>query len=191
MTIKKTNKFVEFFKRFGVYVGVGVVVVGVSLTFAITAIVNAGKGTVPVINDKPLQFVLPMSNPTVIKDFSDTALQKNETLNQWEAHLALDLTSEDNLVFAVLDGTVSDVFSEHLEGKTIKITHANGYVSYYGSLADEVMVKVGDTVKAGDKLGTASKSAAAEAGMGEHLHFHMTYNDADVDPNNYLDIQNK
>ena len=49
MTIKKTNKFVEFFKRFGVYVGVGVVVVGVSLTFAITAIVNAGKGTVPVI----------------------------------------------------------------------------------------------------------------------------------------------
>lgn len=190
MNIKKTNKFVDFFKRFGVYVGVGIVVLGVSLTFAITAIVNANKTTVPTGN-KPLQFVLPMSSPTVIKDYSDSALQKNETLNQWEAHLALDLTSEDNLVFAVLDGTVSEVFNEHLEGTTIKITHANGYVTYYGSLADDVLVKAGDTVKAGDKIGTASKTAAAEAGMGEHLHFYMTYNDTDVDPNNYLDLQNK
>lgn len=189
MNIKKRNRFAEFFKRFGVYVGVGIVVLGISLTFAITAIVNSGK-TVPTGN-KPLKFQLPMSSPTVIKDYSDTALQKNETLNQWEAHLALDLTSEDNLVFAVLDGTVSEVFNEHLEGTTIKITHANGYVTYYGSLADDVKVKEGDVVKAGDQLGSASKSAAAEAGMGEHLHFYMTYNEKDVDPNNYLDIANK
>lgn len=191
MKNKRSSKLVQFFKRFGVYIGVAVVVVGVSLTFALTAILNHGPSEDVPTGNKPLVFTLPMSSPTVIKDYSDTALQKNETLNQWEAHLAMDLTSQDGVVYSVLDGTVSNVETDHLGGTVVTIKHADGFVSYYGSLAENVEVKTGDVVKAGDKIGQASKTAAAESGMGEHLHFYLTQNDNDVDPNNYLDIQNK
>ena len=189
MIIKKENRFVSFCKRFGLLIVVGVVVFGISLTFAITAIVNSNQ-SLPTSGGR-LAFVSPMTNATVVKDFSDAKLQRNVTLKQWEAHLGVDLTSDDNLVYAVYDGTVSAVDSDHLPGNTIAITHANGFVSYYSSLAETPELKVGDKVKAGDLIGTASVSANSELDLGPHLHFMLVKDDVEVDPNNYLDLQMK
>lgn len=190
MKIKKSNKFVEFFKRFGVYVVAGAIMLAVALTFSITAIVNSLPDAVDV-GGPNLKFSLPMTNPTILKDFSSTALQENTTLNQWEAHLALDLQSEDNLVYSVLDGTVTEVKYDYMTGNVVTITHANGLVSYYSSLGEDVLVKVGDTVKGGTQIGKATATANSELLMGDHLHFSMTLNNDKVDPNNYLDLQNK
>lgn len=187
MEIKKANGFIEFIKKYGMYVAVGVVVFAVALTFTLVAALHQ---TVPT-GTNTLEFRMPMENASVIKDFSNTELQNNETLNQWEAHMSIDLTAENSDVFAVLDGTISSVSYSFLDGHTIEIQHANGFSSIYSSLEENVLVKEGDKVTAGQKIGTAGESASGELDLGNHLCFTMKLNDNTVDPNNYLDLQQK
>ncbi len=187
MEIGKKNAFVDFIKKYGVYLAVGIVVFAVALTFTLLATLNGS-----VMTEGPnLNFTLPMENATVIKDFSDTELQENTTLNQWEAHLAVDLASESTDVFAVLDGTVASVEYDILTGNTITIEHEGGFVSVYSSLADQPTVQKGDKVSAGDKIGSASESATGELDLGSHLHFTLMLNNDYVDPNDYLNLQSK
>jgi len=186
MEITKRNKFVEFIKNYWMYVAVAVVV----LVIAITVGVLAGGQTVPTTAPK-LEFSLPMNEANIIKDYSSTELQENTSLNQWEAHLSVDFASENSDVFAVLDGTVTKVSYDVLNGHLVEITHNDGFVSQYSSLADEPLVSEGDKVSAGEKIGTAGNSSNAEIDLGNHLHFTLYLNQEVVDPNNYLDLQNK
>ena len=78
MDAEKRNGFIEFIKKYGMFVVVGIVIVAVALTFTLVAAL--GK-TVPT-GTTNLNFKLPMSEASIIKDFSDTELQNNETLNQ-------------------------------------------------------------------------------------------------------------
>lgn len=187
MEIEKKNGFIEFIKKYGMYLAVGIVVFAVALTFTLVA---ATHQTVPT-NTANLTFRMPMQNASIIKDYSDTELQNNETLNQWEAHLSVDLTGENSDVFAVLDGTVENVSYSFLEGYTVEIKHVNGFTSIYSSLDEDVLVQVGDKVTAGEKIGQAGESASGELDLGSHLCFAMKLNDKSVDPNNYLDLQQK
>ena len=187
MEIEKKNRVVEFVKSYGVYAVMGIMVFALAITFTLMATVGKTQQT----SNNALQFELPMTNAMVIKDFSNTELQNNETLNQWEAHLSVDLSSESGDVFAILDGTVASVDYDFLDGHSITITHSNGFVSIYSSLKEEMDVKVGDKVKAGDKIGQASDSASGELDLGAHLCLAMKLNDKYVDPNNYLNLQAK
>ncbi len=187
MEISKKNAFVEFIKKFWVYLIVGVVVFAVALTFTLLATLNNAKPT----SISNLEFGLPMNNASIIKDFSDTELQENETLNQWEAHLSIDLASDSNEVFSVLDGTVASVSYDFLNGYTVTIDHADGFQSIYSSLDENVLVKEGDKVSAGQQIGNASDSAQGELDLGSHLHFTLLLNDNHVDPNTYLNLQEK
>ena len=187
MEIEKRNGFLEFVKKYGMFIAVGVVVFAIALTFTLVATLPRAVQT----NTSNLVFRMPMENASVIKDFSNTELQNNETLNQWEAHLSVDLASENSDVFAVLDGTVANVEYSFLDGYSVEITHANGFSSIYASLSESVLVSVGDKVTAGQKIGSAAESASGELDLGNHLHFTMKLNDQAVDPNNYLDLQQK
>lgn len=187
MEISRKNSFVEFIKKFWVYIVVGIVVFAVALTFTLLATLNRATPT-SVTN---LEFYLPMNNASLVKDYSDTELQKNETLNQWEAHMAVDLTSDNSEVYSVLAGRVSDVDYDYLDGYTVTITHSDGFQSIYSSLQEGVLVKVGDIVSAGQQIGNASDSAQGELEFGSHLHFTLLLNDEHVDPNNYLNLQAK
>lgn len=187
MEIQKRNRVVEFIKNYGMYIAVGVVVFAVALTFTLVATLNQ---TVPT-STSVLQFRMPMENASVIKDYSDTELQNNETLNQWEAHMSIDLASENSDVYAVLDGTVASVSYTFLDGHMIEIQHANGFSSFYSSLNENLLVKEGDKVTAGQKIGSAGESASGELDLGSHLCFAMKLNNNTVDPNNYLDLQQK
>lgn len=192
MQVKKRNRFVEFFKRFGLYVVAGALVFAIALTFMITALVN--KDNTIDVDGPTSAATLPMNNLEILKDFSSTSLQENPTLNEWAAHLAIDMTSKDSdyRVFAVMDGEVASVYYDYLEGNTVVIDHGNGLVSYYSSLGGDVLVKKGDKVKSGDQIGNAGKTAAGELHFeNEHLHFCMTQDNSKVDPNNYLDLENK
>ena len=187
MEIRKENKAVEFIKKYGLYVAVGVVVFAVALTFTLLATLGGSVRT----GTDTLNFVSPMSNATVVKDYSDTELQLNETLGHWEAHLSVDLTSENSDVFSVLDGTVASVNYDYLNGYTVTINHADGFVSIYSSLEEAVDVKEGDTVTAGEKIGKASETATSELELGSHLHFTLKLNDDYVNPNSYLNLELK
>ncbi len=137
-------------------------------------------------------FVVPMKNATVAKDYSGSELQYNETLKQWEIHKAIDfIAGEDLNVYSVADGTVSNVYTNYLEGTVVEISHKDGVISVYKSLSKDVKVSIGDKIGAGSAIGTVSESMASELKVGSHLHFEMLKNGVKINPNDYLDLGNK
>ena len=64
-------------------------------------------------------------------------------------------------------------------------------VEEINSLSEKVEVKTGDKVSAGQKIGSASDLATNESKTGSHLHFTLLKDGQEVDPNNYIDMQNK
>lgn len=173
---------------------VGMLVVACAVTIALisaknTSSANISNTTVPVSSST---FVVPMKDATIAKDYSAAELQFNAMLKQWEIHKAIDFVAgEDKNVYAVTNGTVSNIYTNYLEGTVIEIAHKNGLVSIYKSLNKDVNVKVGDIVSAGDVIGQVGETMAQELNSGAHLHFEMTKDGVKVNPNDYLDLGNK
>ena len=69
-------------------------------------------------------------------------------------------------------------------GNCIKIDHGNGYQTLYAHMKSGLLVKNGDTVKAGQRLGYMSDSGNA---YGSHLHFEVWKNGGRINPIQYLD----
>ena len=174
----------------------GLLVAFTIILSAVLIAVNANKASNQsaasiAVGTTPITYTSPMENASVVKDFSNKELQYNDTLKQWEIHKALDITSDTSSnVFAIADGTVTNVYNNYLEGGVIEVSHNNGIKSVYKSLED-ISVKNGDFVKAGDVIGSISTSMARELNTGAHLHFEMFENDLAVNPNNYIDFSNK
>lgn len=173
---------------------IGMLVIACAIVIAVANANNVSSNTgnitetIPVANTT---FVVPMKNATLAKDYSGSELQYNDTLKQWEIHKGIDFVAGDNLdVFAVADGTVSNVYTNYLEGNVVEITHANGIVSIYKSL-EAVNVKVGEKVNAGTIIGQAGDSMAQELNTGKHLHLEMKKDGKLVDPNDYIDLGSK
>lgn len=174
---------------------IALLVVACAVTIAMTSSAKPknkgeiGGGDVPVAS---VTYVVPMKNATIQKDYSNTELQFNDTMKQWEMHKAIDfLAGEETNVYAVADGTVSNVYTNYLEGTVVEITHKNGLVSVYKSLAENPSVATGDKVSAGQVIGVAGATMSQELNTGNHLHFEMRLNGAKVDPNNYIDLGTK
>ena len=69
-------------------------------------------------------------------------------------------TADGKVIFADYNGT---------RGNTVKIEHANGNTSVY-SHGSKILVKDGDSVKAGDVIMTVGSTGMA---TGPHLHFEI------------------
>lgn len=68
-------------------------------------------------------------------------------------------------------------------GNCVKIDHGNGYQTLYAHMKSGLLVKNGDTVKAGQRLGYMSDSGNA---YGAHLHFEVWQHGGRIDPTEYL-----
>ena len=113
--------------------------------------------------------------------FSD-GLENNAYLRQVEEIAA----AEGSSVLAASAGTVVAVDDDVLMGTTVVIEHSGGYHTLYANLQSPPVVKAGDTVSAGQLIGTVGTSAAAEAAQGPHLHFSVTLDGEPVDPASFL-----
>ena len=152
---------------------------------------NSPNNAIIAVGTQPVKYVAPMENATLIKDFSNKELQYNDTLKQWEIHKALDIASDTSSnVYAIASGTVTNVYTNYLEGGVIEITHENGIKSVYKSL-ENISVKNGDYVNQSDLIGAVSTSMARELNTGAHLHFEMLENNLMINPNDYIDFSNK
>lgn len=204
MEIKMKGKFNAFMKNYGTIIISSVLIVAIAITLLIIGLQPAPADVIedvsnPIIQEEDktpvastvITYALPMNDASVIKDYSTTELQYNQTLNRWEAHLAVDLMSVDTNVMAIYDGTVTSVENDFLMGNIITISHDNGLVSVYASLDDNLLVKVGDSVTKGQVIATAGNTASSESADGVHLDFSMLLNGEEVDPNDYLSLQNK
>ncbi len=187
MEIKKDNVFKRNLKRIGAVAVVCVVALAIALTIAFSI-----PGEEVDVSTTMPEFGLPMNNAQIIKDYSDTRLQHVEGAKRYEIHLSVDFSSDDNTVMAVSDGIVKSVKDNTLDGKVVTIEHSDGFVSVYASLGEETDVKEGDRVVKGQVIGSASDSSGYESGFNcNHLHFTLMHNGTEVDPNNYLNLQNK
>lgn len=129
-------------------------------------------------------FVPPVSGQT-LAGFSGDELVYSETLGDWRTHNGLDLAAAaGDPVRCARAGTVSAVYEDGLWGRVAEVT-ADGLTFRYTGL-DQVTVEAGQTVAAGDELGTVGE-CMAEAAMESHLHLEVLRDGAWVDPAAYLE----
>ncbi|MCH5351378.1 MAG: M23 family metallopeptidase [Clostridiales bacterium] len=190
---KKRNFFVRH-KHVFIAIGVlaviaAVVVLSVVLTLPKSEPVT-GKPEDPPgeVVTPEIKTVMPMSNAAYGLEYANDKLVYWETLEIWRTHPAMDFVGSGD-VLCVRDGTVTDVeMHTTLDGNVVTVTHDDGYVTIYKSLGDDVAVKVGDKVSAGDKLGTAGNTMMSELKTGNHLHLEVKKNGKHVDPATILPV---
>ena len=115
----------------------------------------------------------------------------NSSLRHYAVHNGIDFRGEDGTnVSCVYDGVVSSVGYDVLSGYTVTVQHNDTLYTSYGSL-NEPTVKVGQTVRKGDVIGTMGNTASKEFSMGPHLHFSVYENDKVTDPYKFMPIGGK
>ncbi len=123
----------------------------------------------------------------IIRSYSMDALLYSRTLDQWTTHAGVDIAAEPGAeVKAVLAGTVREVRVDDALGQLVTVEHTNKRVSLYANLAENVPVKEGQKVNAGDVLGTVGKTAVSECGDASHLHFGFLVDGQAADPAEYV-----
>ena len=133
--------------------------------------------------------VHPVAGETVAVYAMDS-LTYNETTRDWRVHNGIDIAAEaGTTVRAAADGEVYTVYDDEKMGTTVVIRHADGYITKYSSLGEEVSVQVGQTVIAGQAIGVVGNTALMESAIGDHVHFAVTCNSNPVDPEVFLQIQ--
>ncbi len=178
---------------------IGLLVIACAIVIAMVSakqttnnVADVGGGEESDITVSTPTYFVPMKGAVLLKDYSKTEYQFNDTMKHWEIHKAIDLkVGESADVMAIADGTVSEIYTTNLDGTVIKIAHANGLVSIYKSLDSKVNVKVGDRVSGGSVIGTATDSMQYELNSGAHLHLETVLNGVKVDPNDYISLGDK
>ncbi len=133
-----------------------------------------------------IKTVAPVEGQTVAV-YAVDSLTYNETTRDWRVHNGIDIAAEAGTkVCAAADGEVYTVYEDEQMGMTVVVRHNNGYTTRYASLAAEVPVKAGDTVTAGQTIGLVGNTALMESAIGEHVHFSVTCNGENVNPNDFL-----
>lgn len=134
----------------------------------------------------PTVFAWPVQGE-VLSDFSVETLAYDQTMGDWRVHAALDLAAAAGTeVRAAAAGTVTDLVEDALMGTTVVIDHGAGLTSTYANLAAVPTVEVGDSVLAGDVIGSVGQTAIAESALPDHLHFVMQQDGEPVNPLDYL-----
>lgn len=129
--------------------------------------------------EPPIPPLLPTG--VIVAPFSADALAWSETLNQWQAHPAVDFACADGeAVLAIADGTVREKAYDPLYGNTIVIDHRNGAIARYASLNTLELVEVGQFVARGDIISAAGTCLAEEA-LGVHVHIAYYLNSVPTD----------
>jgi len=106
------------------------------------------------------------------------------SFNANENHFGTDIVAAPNeVVKAILDGTVIMASWTVETGYVIEIQHSNNLISVYKHNA-ELLKKVGNIVKAGDAIAIIGNSG--ELTTGPHLHFEMWHNGTPINPEDYI-----
>ena len=147
----------------------------------------ATQGTTPApTTKKPFRTTSPVSGEE-ISAYSMEALSYNETTRDWRVHNGVDIAADAGTeVCAAADGEVYTVYEDDSMGYTVVIRHDGGYLTRYASLSQDIPVKSGDTVSAGQVIGYVGDTALVETTLGSHIHFSVTHQDEPMNPADFL-----
>ena len=133
-----------------------------------------------------LKILSPLAGETVAV-YSMESLSYNQTTRDWRVHDGMDIAAEaGSPVCAAADGDVIAVSEDEALGHTVRIRHPGGYETSYSSLSEQLQVKAGDRVTAGQVIGAVGETALVETAMGAHLHFAVSYQGEPMDPGEFL-----
>ena len=142
------------------------------------------KATIPTAGK--LSVCMPVQGQ-IISEYAMEVLSYNQTTRDWRTHNGIDIAAEaGSSVVAAADGEVYTVYEDDRMGMTVVIRHDGGYVTKYASLGENVLVSPGDPVTMGQTIGSVGATALMESALGDHVHFSVTKDDADVDPETFL-----
>lgn len=119
----------------------------------------------------------------VLKPFSGDTLVKDETMGDWRVHTGTDYAADSGTrVYAVSDGTVERAGVDPLYGGVVVLQLKDGKQAVYQCLAEKLKVNAGDTVRAGDVIGTVGTIGHAEGAQASHLHMELYKGGKAIDP---------
>lgn len=125
-------------------------------------------------------FALPV-NSEVMASFSGDNLVKNVTMNDWRTHNGIDIkTALGTPVNASCDSSVTAIRNDPLWGNVVELT-SGSRVAIYSGLSENISVKLGDTVSAGQPIGEVG-NIPCELSLEPHLHFMVKESGKYVDP---------
>ncbi len=123
----------------------------------------------------------------IVFGFATDKLLYSVTLDQWTTHDGVDIKADAGTpVKCVFAGTVERVWKDDALGWSVTVSHANGRTTLYANLGENVRVKVGDRLNAGDVIGTVGTSAISECALPPHLHFAIRIDGVAKDPAKYV-----
>lgn len=127
----------------------------------------------------------PVSSKTITREYSEDAV-KNETMNDWRPHTGVDFGSEEGEpVLSMCDGIVKETYTDGMLGNVVVVENDELVIRYCG-LDDDVEVKSGDEVAAGDQIGKAGTVPFEEKDE-SHIHVEITVNNRYIDPVSVID----
>jgi murein DD-endopeptidase MepM/ murein hydrolase activator NlpD len=139
-----------------------------------------------VVIDEPLTFGMPVDGK-VLAEFSGDDLVYNEALKDWRSHNGVDFSAKiGDEVLSCADGVCEDVFDCEM-GRCVVINHKDGFATMYANLDEDTVVKKGDKIARGDKIGRIGNTALGDITADEHLHFEIIKEGKNVNPVEYLD----
>ena len=128
---------------------------------------------------------LPLDSGNITSSFGYRDDPFGET-PETDFHSGIDIAADtETSVKAISGGIVVAATYDDIGGNYIKISHDNGFVSYYGHLSD-IQVFEGEEVSAGQIIGLSGESGKV---TGPHLHFGLYYKNKPVDPDVYLNFE--
>ena len=154
-----------------------------------TSQVPSSQPTLPAAKNT-MQVVSPLAGETLM-DYAMEALSYNQTTRDWRVHNGVDIAAEEGApVVSAAEGTIYTTYEDDTMGNTVVVRHQNGYTTKYACLQEDIPVKAGDTVEAGQTIGYVGSSALVESALGSHLHFSVTHQDVPMDPAEFLALGN-
>jgi len=109
-----------------------------------------------------------------------------KTLNEYKTSDAVVISAAVGTdVVAAASGVVESVTNSEETGVTLVINIGNSYMTTYGQL-DNVTLKKGSTIVAGQKIGTVAKQTNYYLSEGSNVYFKLAKGADSVDPTIYL-----
>lgn len=125
-------------------------------------------------NDRA-RFSLPLQR---IRITSPYGMRRHPIYKDWRFHNGIDLAAHYEPVYAMLDGTVTEVGSNPSAGKFVTLKHSPDLEITYMHLS-QIHVTKGDRVLSGDIV---ARSGNTGASCSPHLHIKATYRHRSLNP---------
>jgi len=135
----------------------------------------------------PIVFSMPFNvGFDIIKGYSETDLQWNETAGQWQGHRAIKIAvGQGTPVLATYAGTITNIINDSLEGTIIEIMHRDGVMTRYMGLGSNVNVQRNQIVQRGQQIGVVG-GRPIDHKDGPHVKLEVLKNGVKVNPADFI-----